>query len=151
MIQEHSPATLRAATANDLPAITRLLLDAGLPLDGVSDAVSDFVVASDGDDLVGGGGVEVRGEDARLRSVAVAASWRSRGVGRAIVMHLFAEAEARGLRALYLLTTTAERWFPSFGFEHITRAEVPSGVRETSEFATACPASATVMRCRLAR
>jgi len=80
-----------------------------------------------------------------LRSVAVADDWRSHGVGRALVTRVISDAEARGLRGLYLLTTTAERYFPSFGFRPVSRDEVPDDVRATSEFQGACPASATVM------
>jgi amino-acid N-acetyltransferase len=50
------------------------------------------------------------------------------------------------LPALYLLTTTAERYFPTFGFEPITRADVPATVQTSVEFTAACPSSATVMR-----
>jgi amino-acid N-acetyltransferase len=71
--------------------------------------------------------------------------WRSKGVGRALVTRAIAAAEARGLNALYLLTTTAEHYFPSFGFQKITRDEVPETVRATDEFTKACPASAAVM------
>lgn len=140
---------LRPATREDLPAISRLLAESALPLDGVAESLFDFVVATGGDEIVGVGGLEVRGEDALLRSVAVAPRWRTRGVGRALVTRLLAGAEGRGLRALYLLTTTAERWFPSFGFERITRDEVPAPVRATSEFTTACPSTATVMYHRI--
>jgi amino-acid N-acetyltransferase len=49
------------------------------------------------------------------------------------------------LQALYLLTTTAERYFPSFGFSVTTREKVPDAVRDTVEFRSACPASAVVM------
>jgi amino-acid N-acetyltransferase len=75
----------------------------------------------------------------------VAPEWRSRGLGRALVTRAVAEAEARGIRALYLLTTSAEQYFPSFGFRKIGRDEVPSGVKATEEFTKACPESATVM------
>jgi N-acetylglutamate synthase-like GNAT family acetyltransferase len=62
-----------------------------------------------------------------------------------------AEAEARKLHGLYLLTTTAERYFPSFGFHPIRREQVPAGIRETEEFRSACPASAVVMERNLGR
>ena len=139
-------ATLRAARAADLPAVERLLLANGLPLDGVKEALGSFVVAQAGDDVVGVAGVEVCRDNALLRSVAVAPEWRSRGLGRALVTRAIADAGARGIRALYLLTTTAERYFPSFGFERISRDDVPDDVRATAEFRTACPASAAVMR-----
>jgi amino-acid N-acetyltransferase len=85
------------------------------------------------------------GDDALLRSVAVLPEWRSKGLGRALVARAISNAEARGLRALYLLTTTAARYFPNFGFKPVDRADVPGAVRETDEFTKACPASATAM------
>ena len=146
---EHAAARIRPAAATDLPAVERLLVESALPLDGVREALPDFVVAEAEGDLVGVAGLEVRQEDALLRSVAVRPEWRSRGVGRQLVTRAIANAESRGLRALYLLTTTAERYFPSFGFETIARDEVPQPIRETREFTDACPVSATVMCCRL--
>jgi N-acetylglutamate synthase-like GNAT family acetyltransferase len=138
---------LRSATSTDLPAVERLLTESGLPLDGVREAFDTFVVAEAASELIGVAGLEVCCNDALLRSVAVRPEWRSHGVGRALVTRAIADAEARGLRSLYLLTTTAERYFPSFGFHTIQRDQVPAEIRETAEFRDACPASATVM-CR---
>jgi N-acetylglutamate synthase-like GNAT family acetyltransferase len=138
---------LRPAADADLAAVERLLADNELPLDGVRDALPSFVVAEAGGEIVGVAGLEVVADDALLRSVAVHPSWRSHGLGRALVTRVIDDAEARGLRALYLLTMTAERYFPSFGFRRITRDDVPPEVRETAEFREACPASAVVM-CR---
>jgi amino-acid N-acetyltransferase len=45
-----------------------------------------------------------------------------------------------------LLTTTAERYFPRFGFERVDRKDVPESVRASVEFTSACPSSAIVMR-----
>jgi amino-acid N-acetyltransferase len=140
-----STANIRPATAADLPRIERLLMASSLPMAGVPEALGDFMVAETGDELVGVAGLEICCDDALLRSVAVSPEWRSRGVGRQLVTRVIAQAEARGLRALYLLTTTAEHYFPSFGFKQISRADVPDAVRATDEFTTACPASATVM------
>src|SRR5207244_7402743 len=111
------------------------------------EALAGFVVAEAGGAIVGTAALEVCCDNALLRSVAVAPEWRSRGLGRALVTRVIADAEAQGLRALYLLTTTAEHYFPSFGFQPIARDEVPVEVRGTEEFQTACPASAVVM-CR---
>lgn len=139
------PATLRKAERDDLKNIERLLTAAGLPLDGVAEALPTFVVAEADGELVGVAGLECCRDNALLRSVAVEPSWRSHGLGRALVARVISDAEARGIRALYLLTTTAERYFPSFGFERITRDAVPDDVRATAEFQGACPVSATVM------
>lgn len=136
---------IRRATPDDLVAVERLLTANHLPLDGVREALQDFVVAHVGDALVGVAGLEVCCHNALLRSVAVAPEWRLHGVARALVTRVISDAEARGIRALYLLTTTAERYFPSFGFRTTTRDAVPDDIRATGEFQTACPASATVM------
>ena len=58
---------------------------------------------------------------------------------------------ARGIDALYLLTMTAEHYFPRFGFATLVRDNVPREIAESLKFASACPASATVMTSSLER
>jgi amino-acid N-acetyltransferase len=147
MVAATDNADLRSATAADLQGIEQLLVKSGLPLDGVAEALPAFVVAQHQNEIIGVAGLEVCCDNALLRSVAVADAWRSHGLGRALVTRVIAEAESRGIRALYLLTTTAEQYFPSFGFHTIAREAVPDDIRATKEFQGACPASATVM-CR---
>ncbi len=139
--------SLRPATAQDLPRVHALLTENRLPLDGVDACLDCFVVAEHDGALVGVAGTERcgEGEYALLRSVAVADAWKGKGLGRALVVRAIADAEARGARALYLLTTTAEHYFPSFGFRQTERSAVPAAVQATVEFASACPASAVVM------
>ena len=148
---DNGAATVRPATPADLPSVEQLLTSSSLPVTGVKECLQDFVVAEAEGQIVGVAGLEICCDDALLRSVAVHPEWRSKGVGRAVVTRAIAEAESRGLRALYLLTTTAEHYFPSFGFRKITREDVPADVSATEEFTTACPASATVMARQLAR
>ncbi len=138
-------AAIRAATSRDLPAIERLLIANSLPTDGVGDALGSFLVAEHDGALVGVVGVEKADDYGLLRSTAVEQSWRSRGLGRRLVERAIAAAEQKGFKALYLLTTTAESYFPSFGFAPTTRDEVPEAIRRTGEFQGACPASAVVM------
>jgi amino-acid N-acetyltransferase len=145
MTTQHGDASLRPARARDLARVEKLLTDSKLPLDGVKESLKDFLVAEANGDIVGVAGLEVCCDDALLRSVAVRPEWRSKGVGRALVTRAIAEAESRGLRALYLLTTTAEHYFPSFGFAKVDRAAIPEPVRATKEFTSACPASAVAM------
>src|SRR5512142_467211 len=142
---------IRRPTENDLPAIERLLTASSLPLDGVREALPSFVLAEAGETLVGVAGLEVCCDNALLRSVAADPAWRNQGIGRLLVTRVIADAESRGIHALYLLTTSAERYFPGFGFREITRNEVPEDVRATAEFQSACPASATVMTRPIAR
>jgi amino-acid N-acetyltransferase len=138
---------VRRADESDLAAVERLLVESSLPTDGVNELLDDFVVAQAGDTLVGVAGLEVCCDNALLRSVAVAPEWRSHGVGRTLVTRLIADAEARGVNALYLLTTSADQYFPSFGFRAVSRDEVPDDIRATSQFSGGCCSTATVM-CR---
>lgn len=144
---ENSPA-VRRATMHDEAGVAALLTASQLPLDGVHESLGCFVVAEEDGRIVGVAGIEdcgVTGEHALLRSVAVEPTWRSRGLGRTLVGRAIELAEKRGAKATYLLTTGAERYFPSFGFTTADRATVPDDVRATAEFQFACPESATVM------
>lgn len=149
---EARQALLRTATRSDLPAIEHLLASSNLPTAGVAEALGGFAVAESEADkrIVGVVGLEhCCDEYALLRSTAVAPEWRGTGLGRRLVAHAIAEAESRGIKALYLLTTTAERYFPTFGFMKTNREAVPDEVRQTVEFREACPSSATVMALQL--
>lgn len=147
-MQYKSPV-FRAASAEDADAVLRLLNDANLPAAGVAEMfahdASQFLLATDENDLLAVAAIEVCCNNALLRSVAVRADWRRKGLGKTLVKRAVCEAEARGIHALYLLTMTSEHYFPRFGFETITREKVPREIAATLEFTSACPASATVM------
>jgi amino-acid N-acetyltransferase len=141
---------IRTAQQEDLPSIEALLRDCALPTDGVAPmllaSADEFVVATDQQNtLVAVAGVEGTSAHGLLRSVAVHPQWRAHGVGNRLVQWLVERADADGRRALYLLTTTAEHYFPRFGFVPIGRDEVPTDIAATVEFTTACPASAICM------
>jgi len=106
---------------------------------------ADEPVASGTNALVGLAGVELYPDGALLRSVAVHPAWRGTGLGRSLVARALETARAAGARDAYLLTTTAERWFPRLGFAPIAREAVPDGTRQSVEFREACPASAVAM------
>lgn len=141
--------TSRAATANDRDGIEALLERNGLPVAGVAEMLAQdptpFLVAHDGDRLVATAAMEACGDHALLRSVAVDEPWRKRGLGHALVEQIVAQATARGIDGLYLLTMTAEHYFPRFGFARVARTAVPTSVAQTVEFTSACPASAVTM------
>lgn len=141
-----SDIQVRPATAEDLSAVEDLLTRSDLPLDGVRESLRSFVVAERDGRVVGVAGLEQCGDDGLLRSAAVDPEWRGRGLGRTLVERVIFNAESIGLRALYLLTTTAKKYFPAFGFHETTRDAVPAGVQATAEFTSACPSSATVMK-----
>lgn len=136
---------IRRAKNSDLSAVESLLTASDLPTDGVRDNFSGFVVADDNGAIAGAIGLEKYGSVALLRSAVVAPDHRGTGVGRKLVEQLLERAEEAGVDELYLLTTTAEKYFPRFGFTRTTRATVPEAVKASAEFRGACPETAVVM------
>ena len=139
---------IRWAEPADLASVEALVRGAGLPLDGLSDHFGHFFVFDDGGTILGTAGLEMHGAYALLRSLVVANAARGRGLGALLTARALGEATARGIRAVYLLTTTAETFFPRFGFQRIARDDVPPALRASRELQGACPASAVVMERR---
>lgn len=136
---------IEPAAPADLPAVLDLLSASGLPHDGLAEHFDVALVARDGEVVVGSAALELYGEAALLRSVAVTEGLRGQGLGRQLTSAALGLARARGVRRVYLLTTTAEGYFPSFGFAPIARAEVEPAVQTSVEFTGACPAAAAVL------
>jgi amino-acid N-acetyltransferase len=135
-----------AAQAADLPEIRALLEAAGLPHEDLTAGhLEHFLVLRSGPALAGVAGLEVHGADGLLRSVAVSQALRAQGFGAGLVAALEARAGARGLRALYLLTTTAAEFFARRGYRRIERREAPPRIQASAEFSALCPATATCM------
>lgn len=140
---------IRDATSSDFTAVERLLLASKLPVDGVRENFSGFVVAEEDGAIAGAIGLEQYGTAALLRSAVVSPADRGSGVGRRLVERVLQRANEEGIDDLYLLTTTAEKYFPRFGFTPTTRSAVPESVKASVEFRGACPDTAVVMSRRL--
>lgn len=138
--------SLRRAVHADHEAVTTLLRDSQLPTDGVAEWLDQFWVAEHQGRVVGMAGMERYGDSGLLRSVAVTQEWRGTGIGRTLVDRVLTEGRAAGVREVYLLTTTAEHYFPRLGFGCVDRETVPAALQASAEFKGACPASAVVMR-----
>jgi N-acetylglutamate synthase-like GNAT family acetyltransferase len=141
---------LRVSTAEpaDRPGILTLLERCGLPLAGAGEPGTVFHLArsrSSGE-IVGCVGIEPHGEEALLRSLAVAPAARGRGLGELLAAEGIELARALRARRVWLLTTTAERFFPRFGFAPVERAALPAALEASEELRGACPASAVAMR-----
>jgi amino-acid N-acetyltransferase len=140
---------IESATRQDLAQIRSLLERLHLPLEGVDEHLSTMLVARDGEQIVGTAALELYADGALLRSVAVEPEQQGRQLGHQLTDAALRLATTHGVRTVFLLTTTAGRFFPKFGFEQTTRDQVPLSVRASVEFQSACPASAMVMRKQL--
>ena len=137
--------TIERATPEDGEAILELLRASALPDAGLLDHLATALVARSPDRVVGTAVLEVYDAGALLRSVAVDTTLRGHGVGRRLVAAALDLAGTLRVPAVYLLTTTAEGYFPRFAFSPVSRGDVPRGLLQSVEFQSACPASAIVM------
>lgn len=127
------------------PRLARLLEACGLANEDSRDA--KFTGLVQGDTLIACGGLELHGDAALLRSVAVAPEARGRGHGQAIVLRLMGEADVRNV---WLLTEGARDFFAGLGFIAAERSEAPKAIQASAQFTVKRCASATAMRRRLA-
>lgn len=132
-------------------SVASLLDQAGLP---VADLATGSPVVLYGRSangaLIGVVGLELYGAAGLLRSLAVEPKSQNSGLGRALVKHAENQASNAGVRELYLLTTTAERYFERLGYHTVPRSEAPTVIASTSQFSSLCPSSSAFMRKSLA-
>ena len=62
-----------------------------------------------------------------------------------MVAHAERHARDQGVHSLYLLTTTAEKFFLRRGYARIPREVAPAAIKTTSEFSGICPTSSAFM------
>ena len=130
------------ASREDLPQVMELLEDGGLPPDGLEEHLTTILVARLQGRVVGSAALELYGTAALLRSVAVRRDLRGTGLGGRLTEATLEPSHNLVVAEAYLLTETADLFFPRFGFRSIPRSGVSLGVRRSVEFTSACPASA---------
>ncbi|MDO8180206.1 MAG: arsenic resistance N-acetyltransferase ArsN2 [Undibacterium sp.] len=137
------------ASMLDVPAIEALLVQANLSIVGVRRHIAHFRLGKLGGKIVAVGGLEIYGEQALLRSIAVDTEQRNKGYGKQIVRDVCHSAQLAGIRDVYLKTVSASAFFDGLGFEVQAFEQIPKSVKKSSQFRGACPASATVMHLTL--
>jgi amino-acid N-acetyltransferase len=133
------------AKPEDFPEIRELLKSAKLPVDDVENGIGHFLLARNDEQLIGCVGLQICGEDALLRSLAVSDKERNRGLGRALVQEILDYASRLKLRNIYLLTVTREDFFKKIGFDIADRTAAPDAIRATSQFSSLCPSTSVFM------
>lgn len=137
---------IASARASDLPDVVRLLDVAKLPRQDVTAALLEhYLLVRRGVALVGVIGLEPLGRVGLLRSLAVAEDERGRGLGIALTHALERRARDLGIADLYLLTTTAERFFSKLGYRRVPRTGAPTAIQGTREYRELCADSSVCM------
>ena len=134
------------ATEDNGPEIKQLLTDNDLHHEDITTTqLKHFLLGWNGPKLVAVVGLEIKNHSALLRSLAVDADYRNRGIATRLVGKIDDYAKSMKVDTLYLLTLTAEAFFEKCGYRRIARDSAPSGIQETTEFQNLCPASAVCM------
>jgi len=127
-----SGLTVRKAVMRDIPSILDLIN--GYAAKGVmlprtefelSEAIRDFTVVMRKDELLGCGALHFYSlTTAEIRSLAVAESAKTHGVGRKLIAALVTEAQTYELDAIFAFTYVVE-FFNKVGFHVVERGVLP--------------------------
>jgi len=134
------------ATDSSLSILKDLLKSENLCWDDLDEITGEiFILKNPSGDFLGGYALEIYPSDALLRSVVVDKRHRKSGLGVQIIAHALDVSGHNNLKTLYLLTTTADKFFAKLGFRVLKRSKVPGKIASTKEFKTFCPDSAICM------
>jgi amino-acid N-acetyltransferase len=126
--------------------VRKLLASAWLPTVDIGPAhLEHFFGAWVDSSLEGVVGLELFGPVALLRSLAVAASRRGSGLGTELLARAERYASENGVGSIFLLTTTAERYFRKHGYAPLAREAAPEAIQKTAQFTEICPATSVFM------
>ena len=140
------------AKISDYDSIVDLLRTTDLPPNGIEPHLENFLVIRQPNEvagpefLIGSVGLEIYGESALLRSLAVHPDFQGTGLGTRLVNSIIELAKEKGITRLFLLTDTAEKYFVKKGFVVVTRDRVPEDMKQSIEFTTICTSSPSMMR-----
>lgn len=141
--------TLSFASAEDEMQIKQILNASGLEHRDISASqLQHFLKAHDtnASALSGVVGLEIKGNVALLRSLAVAEAYRRQGLATRLVSKIEEYGRSKNIDTLYLLTLTAEDFFSARGYQKTDRKSAPPALQETTEFKSLCPQTAVCMK-----
>lgn len=141
---------VRDADKSNFALIRQLLESCELyNADLTGDPAHRFLLAWKDGALIGTVGLEIFGDVALLRSLAVSADHRRRGVATDLVAAIELHAVIQQVETLFLLTLTAADFFAARGYQRTDRGQAPEALQCTTEFKNVCPASAICMTKKL--
>ena len=128
-----------------LSQFREMLKSENLCIDDLEDIPGILQVAIYEGKIIGGYGLEIFGDEALFRSLIVSEELRGMGLGIEIMKEAFNQSKNYEIKTLYLLTTTADKFFLRHGFKVIERNSVPESIGGTTEFISFCPDTAVCM------
>ncbi|MDF3822918.1 arsenic resistance N-acetyltransferase ArsN2 [Leptospira sp. 96542] len=138
------------ANTKEQEGIFRILEKHNLPTNDIRpNKLIKFIVAKFNNEIVGSVALELYDNLAMLRSLCVDEKYRSDNVGSSLVNKILDTARNANVTDVYLLTTTADKYFIKFGFKETNRTLAPEPIQNSSQLAEVCPSSAIFMHKKL--
>jgi len=139
---------MRPARREDMVDVRTLLARIGLPDEPArDDQFPSFFVLRNEQGLAGTVALEVLGDDAILRALAVSEEARGAGYGWMLADMAVSQARWRGVRRIYLLTESASDFFAAkFGFRVVDRSTLSKLVAASETFMAVKGAGQVAMR-----
>ena len=139
---------IKPAKRGDMAAVRTMLGESGLsPEPARDDQFTSFFVLSNEGGFVGSDALEVFGDDAVLRALAVHPEARGTGYGWMLADMAVSQARWRGVRRIYLLTENASDFFAAkFGFRVVDRTTLGKHVSASETFTAERGAGLVAMR-----
>jgi UDP-N-acetylmuramate: L-alanyl-gamma-D-glutamyl-meso-diaminopimelate ligase len=139
--------SMRPAHREDMAAVRRVLAVTSLGEPARDEQHGSFFVLRNEDGTVGCVSLEVLGDDAILRALAVDSKFRGAGYGWMLADMAVSQARWRGVRRIYLLTDTAGDFFAAkFGFRIVDRSTLGKQVAASETFTQPAGAGQVAMR-----
>jgi UDP-N-acetylmuramate: L-alanyl-gamma-D-glutamyl-meso-diaminopimelate ligase len=139
--------SMRPAHREDMPGVRRALELTHLEEPARDDQQHSFFVLRNEDGAVGCVALEVMGDDAILRALAVDPKFRGAGYGWMLADMAVSQARWRGVRRIYLLTANASDFFAAkFGFRVVDRSTLGKQVAAAETFTRPASAQQVAMR-----
>ena len=139
--------SMRPAHREDMVAVRRVLAVTSLEEPARDEQQGSFFVLRNEDGTVGCVSLEVLGNDAILRALAVDSKFRGAGYGWMLADMAVSQARWRGVRRIYLLTESASDFFAAkFGFRVVDRSTLSKQVGASETFTRAARAQQVAMR-----
>ncbi|HEX5062117.1 MAG TPA: UDP-N-acetylmuramate--L-alanine ligase [Kofleriaceae bacterium] len=139
---------LKPAHLGDMAAVRALLGRVGLAEEPARDEqFPSFYVLTNEQGMVGSVALDVMGDDAVLRALAVDEECRGAGYGWMLADMAVSQARWRGVRRIYLLTESASDFFAAkFGFRVVDRSTLSKQVAASETFTAPKGAGLVAMR-----
>jgi UDP-N-acetylmuramate: L-alanyl-gamma-D-glutamyl-meso-diaminopimelate ligase len=139
---------LKPARREDMSGVRQLLERVGLKEEPArDDQFPAYYVLTNEQGMVGSVALDVLGDDAILRALAVDEEFRGAGYGWMLADMAVSQARWRGVRRIYLLTETASDFFAAkFGFRVVDRSTLSKQVAASETFTAPKGAGLVAMR-----